>query len=171
MEWGGLDGAREYAEKGYALITNDPYQFGLAGEVFSFTEDFGKAAASFAKLFDADDNPGDTFTSFYMQSSYLNNDFDMVETLADRIISENKSRKIDNCFRPFCGNAGYAYLFLIYVTNNKNDNEKVSEYLDAFRKVRNKYTREMWMSNENPFHGIWTEEATKITKLIDDLGW
>jgi len=171
MEWGGLDSASEFAEKGYELITNDPYQFGLAGEVFTFTNNFEKATNSFSKLFKTDDNPGDTFTSFYMQSSYLNKDFDVVENLALRIISENKLRDKDYCFKPFCGNASFAYLFLIYSANSESNPDKVKQYLSEFRSVRNRYTREMWMGRDNPFHFIWNEEATKITELMDDLGW
>jgi class 3 adenylate cyclase/TolB-like protein len=171
MEWGGLDAASEYAVKGLNLITDNPYQFGLAGEVFTFTGNFQKATDSFAKLFEADDNPGDTFTSFYMQSSYLNKDFDIVEKLARRIISENKLKDKDDCFKPFCGNAGFAYLFLIYAVNSKQNPDKVEQYLSEFRSVRNSYTREMWIGRDNPFHYIWNKEATEITQLMDDLGW
>jgi hypothetical protein len=106
-----------------------------------------------------------------MQSSYLNKDFDIVEKLARRIISENKLKDKDDCFKPFCGNAGFAYLFLIYAANSKQNPDKVEQYLSEFRSVRNSYTREMWIGRDNPFHYIWNKEATEITQLMDDLGW
>lgn len=171
MEWGGLKSARDFAEKGYLAITDDPYQFGLAGEAFTLSNDFEKGTDAFSKLFAADANPGDTFTSFYMQSSYLNNDLAMVESLASRIISENEAREVDNCYKPFCGNAAFAYLFLIYVAHNRNDEAKMQEYLNAFRTARNKYSRDDWMGFDNPFHFIWKPQATKITNLMDELGW
>ena len=171
MKWGGLETALESAEKGYQLITDDAYQFGLAGEVFSFTNNFGKATDSFARLFEIDENPGDTFTAFYMNASYLNEDFDTSEQLALRIISENISREKDECFKPYCGNAGYAYIFAIYAAKARGDDQKVNQYLSEFRTVRNKYTREMWLSRDNPFHFIWNEKAAKITELMDSLGW
>ena len=60
MEWGGLESARDFAEKGYLAITDDPYQFGLAGEAFTLSNDFEKGTDAFSKLFAADANPGDT---------------------------------------------------------------------------------------------------------------
>ena len=69
-EWGGLKKAGEFAEKGYSLINNNSYQYGLAGEVFTLCNKFDQATASFKKLFELDDNPSDTFTSFYMQASF-----------------------------------------------------------------------------------------------------
>jgi class 3 adenylate cyclase/TolB-like protein len=171
MEWGGLEKAAEVAEKGYALISDDPYQFGLAGEVFTFTNDFEKSANAFAKLFKSDDNPGDTFTQFYMISSYLNNDLEKMRELAFRIIETNNSREVDTCTKPSCGNAAYAYLFLIYEANQNNDQKKVNGYLQDFRSVRNEYTREMWMSRDNPARFIWKEQFEKITAMMDQLGW
>ena len=171
MNWGGLVSASEFAEMGYKRITNDAYQFGLAGEVFSFTNNFEKAAKSFARLFEADSNPGNTFKTFYMNTSFLNEDFDTSEQLALSIIAENKSREKDECFKPYCGNAGYAYVFAIYAAKANNDDQKVKQYLSEFRNVRNKYTREMWLSRDNPFHFIWNEKAAKITQVMDALGW
>ena len=143
------------------LISDDPYQFGLAGEVFTFTNDFEKSANAFAKLFNLDENPGDTFTQFYMISSYLNNDLEKMRELAFRIIETNNSREVDTCTKPSCGNAAYAYLFLIYEANQNNDQKKVDEYLQDFRSVRNQYTREMWMSRDNPARFIWKEQFEK----------
>jgi len=47
----------------------------------------------------------------------------------------------------------------------------MQEYLNAFRTVRNKYSRDDWMGFDNPFHFIWKPQATKITNLMDELGW
>ena len=97
-EWGGLKKAGEFAEKGYSLINNNSYQYGLAGEVFTLCNKFEQATASFKKLFKLDDNPTDTFTSFYMQASFLNDDLETVKQLAKKIILKRKtSDEIDNC--------------------------------------------------------------------------
>ena len=76
-------------------------------------------------MFEIDENPGDTFTAFYMNASYLNEDFDTSEQLALRIISENKSREKDECFKPYCGNAGYDYIFAIYAAKARSDDQKL----------------------------------------------
>ena len=116
-EWGGLKKAGEFAEKGFSLINMNSYQYGLAGEVFTLCNKFDQATASFAKLFELDDNPTNTFTSFYMQASFLKNNLAIVKKLAKKIIADRKnSDEIDNCKSPFCGNAGFAYLFLLYVS-------------------------------------------------------
>ena len=62
--------------------------------------------------------------------SYLNNDYEVAGELAQKIISDSSS-KVDTskCKNPFCGNAGYAYLFLIYATNQKGDNAMLKKYL------------------------------------------
>ena len=80
--WGGLKKAAEFAEKGYSLINSNSYQYGLAGEVFTLCNKFEQATVSFKKLFELDNNPSDTFTSFYMQASFLNNDLKKVKQLA-----------------------------------------------------------------------------------------
>ena len=45
------------------------YQYGLAGEVFTLCNKFDQATASFAKLFELDDNPTNTFTSCLLYTS------------------------------------------------------------------------------------------------------
>jgi hypothetical protein len=106
-----------------------------------------------------------------MISSYLNNDLEKMRELAFRIIETNNSREVDTCTKPSCGNAAYAYLFLIYEANQNNDQKKVNGYLQDFRSVRNEYTREMWMSRDNPARFIWKEQFEKITAMMDQLGW
>ena len=87
---------------------------------------FEQATASFAKLFELDDNPTDTFTSFYMQASFLKKNLEIVKKLAKKIIYDRKtSNKVNNCKSPFCGNSGYAYLFLLYVTEHEKDFENL----------------------------------------------
>ena len=67
-----------------------------------------------------------------MISSYLNNDLEKMRELAFRIIETNNSREVDTCTKPSCGNAAYAYLFLIYEANQNNDQKKVDEYLQEY---------------------------------------
>ena len=172
QEWGGREKAVEVADKGYSLISNDFYQFGLAGEVYGLSSEFEKSTIAFKKLFELDDRPTDTFTSFYMQMSFLNNDFEVAGNLAEKIIQDSFS-KVDttNCKNPFCGNAGYAYLFLIYAANQKGDDVALKKYLAEYKSLDNKYTKDMWLSRLNPMRGLWPKKAAGITDLMDELGW
>ena len=172
QEWGGREKAVEVADKGYSLISNDSYQFGLAGEVYGLSSEFEKSTIAFKKLFELDDRPTDTFTSFYMQMSYLNNDYEVAGNLAEKIIRDSSSKAdTSNCKNPFCGNAGYAYLFLIYATNHKGDDVMLKKYLAEYKSLDNKYTRDMWLSRLNPMRGLWPKQAVGITDLMDELGW
>ena len=163
LEWGGLERAALFAEKGYNLIENDPYQFGMAGEVFTLSNEFERGSLSFARLFELDNNPSNTFTTFYMIASFLNKDYPKVKELALHIISkEEVFNKKD---------IGYAYIFLIYATNFDNDEIMLKKYLKAFRELKEPYSREMWTSWGNPFNGVWPIEAGKITQVMDNLGW
>ena len=94
----------------------------------------------------------------------------MVESWANTIISENEAREVGSYYKPFCGNAAFAYIFLIYVAHNRNDEALMQEYLNAFRNVTNKYSRDDWVGFDNPFQFIWKPQATKITNLMDELG-
>ena len=171
-EWGGLKKAGESAEKGYSLINNNSYQYGLAGEVFTLCNKFEQATASFKKLFELDDNPTDTFTSFYMQASFLNNDLKKVEQLAKKIILDRKnSDEIDNCKSPFCGNAGYANVFLLYVYEQEKDFENQKKYLREYNQLENKYTKAMFTGRTNPANFIWSKQFKKIIEVMDNLGW
>ena len=171
-EWGGLKKAGEFAEKGYSLINNNSYQYGLAGEVFTLCNKFEKATASFKKLFELDDNPSDTFTSFYMQASFLNNDLKKVKQLAKKIILDRKnSDEIDNCKSPFCGNAGYANVFLLYVYEQEKDTENQKKYLREYNQLENKYTKAMFTGRTNPANFIWSKQFKKIIEVMDTLGW
>ena len=171
-EWGGLEKAGEFAEKGFNLINRNSYQYGLAGEVFTLCNKFEQATTSFAKLFELDDNPTDTFTSFYMQASFLNKNLEVVKKLAKKIIYDrNTSKKINNCKSPFCGNAGYAYLFLLYVSEKENDFENQRKYLSEYNQLNNKYTKAMFIGRTNPANFIWPNEFKKIILVMDKLGW
>ncbi len=171
-EWGGLKKAGEYAEKGYNLINNNSYQYGLAGEVFTLCNKFEQATASFKKLFELDDNPTDTFTSFYMQASFLNNNLKKVKQLAKKIILDRKnSDEIDNCKSPFCGNAGYANVFLLYVYDQEKDFENQKKYLREYNQLENKYTKAMFTGRTNPANFIWSKQFNKIIEVMDTLGW
>ena len=171
-EWGGLKKAGEFAEKGYSLINNNSYQYGLAGEVFTLCNKFEQATASFKKLFKLDDNPTDTFTSFYMQASFLNDDLEAVKQLAKKIISNRKtSDEIDNCKSPFCGNSGYAHIFLLYVLEQEKDFENQKKYLLEYNQLENKYTKAMFTGRTNPANFIWSKQFNKIIKVMDNLGW
>ncbi len=171
-EWGGLTRAGEFAEKGFNLINRNSYQYGLAGEVFTLCNKFEQATTSFAKLFELDDNPTDTFTSFYMQASFLNNNLEVVKKLAKKIINDrNTSKKANNCKSPFCGNPGYAYLFLLYVSEKENDFENQKKYLNEYNRLNNKYTKAMFVGRTNPANFIWPNEFKKIISVMDKLGW
>ena len=171
-EWGGLEKAGEFAEKGFNLINRNSYQYGLAGEVFTLCNKFEQANTSFAKLFELDDNPTDTFTSFYMQASFLNKNLEVVKKLAKKIIYDrNTSKKINNCKSPFCGNPGYAYLFLLYVSEKENDFENQRKYLSEYNQLNNKYTKAMFIGRTNPANFIWPNEFKKIISVMDKLGW
>ena len=171
-EWGGLKKAEEFAEKGFNLINRNSYQYGLAGEVFTLCNNFEQATASFAKLFELDDNPTDTFTSFYMQASFLKKNLEIVKKLAKKIIYNRKtSNKVNNCKSPFCGNSGYAYLFLLYVTEHEKDFENQKKYLIEYNKLDNKYTKAMFIGRSNPANFIWPNEFKKIITVMDKLGW
>jgi tetratricopeptide (TPR) repeat protein len=171
-EWGGLKKATEFAEKGFNLISRNSYQYGLAGEVFTLCNEFEKATNSFSKLFELDDNPTNTFTSFYMQSSFLNGNLDVMKTLAERIVSDRQAAdEIDNCKSPFCGNAGFAYLFLLYAADEKQDSENREKYLSEYNLLENKYTKAMFTGRTNPANSIWPNEFGKIIKVMDTLGW
>ena len=171
-EWGGLKRAGEFAEKGYSLINRNSYQYGLAGEVFTLCNKFEQATASFAKLFELDDNPSDTFTSFYMQASFLKNNLEVVKKLAKKIIYDREiSTEINNCKSPFCGNSGYAYLFLLYITEQEKDFENQKKYLLQYSKLDNKYTKAMFTGRTNPANFIWPNKFKKIIKVMDKLGW
>ncbi len=171
-EWGGLKKAGEFAEKGFSLINRNSYQYGLAGEVFTLCNKFEQATISFAKLFELDDNPTDTFTSFYMQASFLKNDLEVVKKLAKKIIQDKKtSKKVDNCKSPFCGNPGYAYLFLLFVSELEKDFENQKKYLREYNQLNNKYTRAMFIGRTNPANFIWPNEFKKIIAVMDKLGW
>ena len=171
-EWGGLKSAGEFAEKGYSLINRNSYQYGLAGEVFTLCNKFEQATASFAKLFELDDNPSDTFTSFYMQASFLKNNLEVVRKLAKKIIYDREiSTEINNCKSPFCGNSGYAYLFLLYITEQEKDFENQKKYLLQYSKLDNKYTKAMFTGKTNPANFIWPNKFKKIIKVMDKLGW
>ena len=171
-EWGGLKKAGEFAEKGYSLINNNSYQYGLAGEVFTLCNKFVQATASFKKLFELDDNPTDTFTSFYMQASFLNDDLEAVKQLAKKIILNRKtSNEIDNCKSPFCGNSGYAHIFLLYVFEKEKDFENQKKYLLDYNQLENKYTKAMFTGRTNPANFIWSKQFNKIIKVMDNLGW
>ena len=171
-EWGGLKSAGEFAEKGYSLINRNSYQYGLAGEVFTLCNKFEQATASFAKLFELDDNPSDTFTSFYMQASFLKNNLEVVKKLAKKIIYDREiSTEINNCKSPFCGNSGYAYLFLLYITEQEKDFENQKKYLLQYSKLDNKYTKAMFTGRTNPANFIWPNKFKKIITVMDKLGW
>ena len=171
-EWGGLKKAGEFAEKGYSLINNNSYQYGLAGEVFTLCNKFEQATASFKKLFELDDNPSDTFTSFYMQASFLNDNLEAVKKLAKKIILNRKtSDEIDNCKSPFCGNSGYAHIFLLYVFEKEKDFENQKKYLLEYNQLENKYTKAMFTGRTNPANFIWSKQFNKIIKVMDNLGW
>ena len=171
-EWGGLKKAGEFAEKGFSLINRNSYQYGLAGEVFTLCNKFEQATISFAKLFELDDNPTDTFTSFYMQASFLKNDLEVVKKLAKKIIQDKKtSKKVDSCKSPFCGNPGYAYLFLLFVSELEKDFENQRKYLREYNQLNNKYTRAMFIGRTNPANFIWPNEFKKIITVMDKLGW
>ena len=171
-EWGGLKKAGEFAEKGYSLINNNSYQYGLAGEVFTLCNKFEQATASFKKLFELDDNPTDTFTSFYMQASFLNNNLEVVKELAKKIILDRKtSDEIDNCKSPFCGNSGYAHIFLLYVFEQEKDFENQKKYLLEYNQLENKYTKAMFTGRTNPANFIWSKQFNRIIKVMDNLGW
>jgi len=163
LEWGGLERAALFAEKGYNLIENDPYQFGMAGEVFTLSNEFERGSLSFARLFELDDNPSNTFTTFYMIASFLNEDYLKVKELALRIISKEEVFNTKDI--------GYAYIFLIYATHFENDETMLKKHLKAFRELEEPYSREMWTSWGNPFNGVWPTEAGKITQVMDNLGW
>ena len=125
----------------YSLINRNSYQYGLAGEVFTLCNKFEQATASFAKLFELDDNPSDTFTSFYMQASFLKNNLEVVKKIAKKIIYDREiSTEINNCKSPFCGNSGYAYLFLLYITEQEKDFENQKKYLLQYNKLDNKFS-------------------------------
>ncbi len=171
-EWGGLKKAGEFAEKGFSLINRNSYQYGLAGEVFTLCNKFEQATISFAKLFELDNNPTDTFTSFYMQASFLKNDLEVVKKLAKKIIQDKKtSKKVDNCKSPFCGNPGYAYLFLLFISELEKDFENQRKYLREYNQLNNKYTRAMFIGRTNPANFIWPNEFKKIITVMDKLGW
>ena len=171
-EWGGLKKAGEFAEKGFSLINMNSYQYGLAGEVFTLCNKFDQATASFAKLFELDDNPTNTFTSFYMQASFLKNNLAVVKKLAKKIIADRKNiDEIDNCKSPFCGNAGFAYLFLLYVSEQEKDFENQKKYLLDYQRLDNKYTKAMFTGRTNPANRIWPNEFKKIIEVMDNLGW
>ena len=171
-EWGGLKKAGEFAEKGYSLINNNSYQYGLAGEVFTLCNKFVQATASFKKLFELDDNPTDTFTSFYMQASFLNNNLEVVKELAKKIILDRKSSdEIDNCKSPFCRNSGYAHIFLLYVFEQEKDFENQKKYLLEYNQLENKYTKAMFTGRTNPANFIWPKQFNRIIKVMDNLGW
>ena len=170
--WGGLKKAGEFAEKGFSLINSNSYQYGLAGEVFTLCNKFEQATVSFKKLFELDDNPSDTFTSFYMQASFLNNDLKKVKQLAKKIIFDRRnSNKIDNCKSPFCGNAGYANIFLLYVYEQEKDFENQKKYLREYNQLENKYTKAMFTGRTNPANFIWSIKFKKIIEVMDNLGW
>ncbi len=172
QEWGGREKAVEVADKGYSLISNDFYQFGLAGEVYGLSSEFEKSTIAFKKLFELDDSPTDTFTSFYMQMSYLNNDYEVAGNLAEKIIQDSFSKaNTTKCKNPFCGNAGYAYLFLIYAANQRGDDVAQKKYVAEYQSLDNKYTKDMWLSRLNPMRGLWPKKAAGITDLMDELGW
>ena len=148
------------------------YQYGLAGEVFTLCNKFDQATASFAKLFELDDNPTNTFTSFYMQASFLKNNLTIVKKLAKKIIADRKNTdEIDNCKSPFCGNAGFAYLFLLYISNQEKDFENQKKYLLDYQRLNNKYTKAMFTGRTNPANRIWPNEFKKIIEVMDNLGW
>ena len=171
-EWGGLKKAGEFAEKGFSLINMNSYQYGLAGEVFTLCNKFDQATASFAKLFELDDNPTNTFTSFYMQASFLKNNLAVVKKLAKKIIADRKNTdEIDNCKSPFCGNAGFAYLFLLYVSEQEKDFENQKKHLLDYQLLDNKYTKSMFTGRTNPANRIWPNEFKKIIEVMDNLGW
>ena len=171
-EWGGLKKAGEFAEKGYSLINNNSYQYGLAGEVFTLCNKFEQATASFKKLFELDDNPTDTFTSFYMQASFLNDDLEAVKQLAKKIfLNRQTSDEIDNCKSPFCGNSGYAHVFLLYVFEHEKDFENQKKYLLEYNQLENKYTKAMFTGRTNPANFIWSKQFKKIIEVMDTLGW
>ena len=148
------------------------YQYGLAGEVFTLCNKFDQATASFAKLFELDDNPTNTFTSFYMQASFLKNNLAVVKKLAKKIIADRKNTdEIDNCKSPFCGNAGFAYLFLLYVSEQEKDFENQKKHLLDYQLLDNKYTKSMFTGRTNPANRIWPNEFKKIIEVMDNLGW
>ena len=104
--------------------------------------------------------------------SYLNNDYEVAEKLAQKIIRDNSSKADKSkCKNPFCGNAGYAYLFLIYSTKKKGDDAKLNQYLSDYKSLDNKYTKKMWLSRLNPMRALWPKQAAGITELMDELGW
>ena len=104
--------------------------------------------------------------------SYLNNDYEMAGNLAQKIIQDSFSKaNTKKCKNPFCGNAGYAYLFLIYAANQNGDDVALKKYVDEYKSLDNKYTKDMWLSRLNPMRGLWPKKAAGITDLMDELGW
>ena len=107
-----------------------------------------------------------------MQASFLKNDLEVVKTLAKKIIQDKKtSKKVDNCKSPFCGNPGYAYLFLLFVSELEKDYENQRKYLREYNQLNNKYTRAMFIGRTNPANFIWPNEFKKIITVMDKLGW
>ena len=104
--------------------------------------------------------------------SYLNNDYEVAGNLAEKIIRDSFSKaNTTKCKNPFCGNAGYAYLFLIYAANQKGDDVALKKYVAEYKSLDNKYTKDMWLSRLNPMRGLWPKKAAGITDLMDELGW
>ena len=107
-----------------------------------------------------------------MQASFLKKNLEIVKKLAKKIIYDRKtSNKVNNCKSPFCGNSGYAYLFLLYVTEHEKDFENQRKYLIEYNKLDNKYTKAMFIGRSNPANFIWPNEFKKIITVMDKLGW
>ena len=107
-----------------------------------------------------------------MQASFLNNDLKKVKQLAKKIILDRKnSDEIDNCKSPFCGNAGYANVFLLYVYEQEKDFENQKKYLREYNQLENKYTKAMFTGRTNPANFIWSKQFRKIIEVMDTLGW
>ena len=107
-----------------------------------------------------------------MQASFLNNDLKKVKQLARKIILDRKnSDEIDNCKSPFCGNSGYAHIFLLYVLEQEKDFENQKKYLLEYNQLENKYTKSMFTGRTNPANFIWSKQFKKIIDVMDTLGW
>ena len=107
-----------------------------------------------------------------MQASFLKNNLAIVKKLAKKIIVDRKNAdEIDNCKSPFCGNAGFAYLFLLYVSEQEKDFENQKKHLLDYQRLDNKYTKAMFTGRTNPANRIWPNEFKKIIEVMDNLGW
>ena len=147
------------------------YQYGLAGEVFTLCNKFDQATASFAKLFELDNNPTNTFTSFYMQASYLKNDLTVVKKLANKIIADRKnSDEIEWVLKQRDLTLSISIIIgkksgMLYAPDQLDMVEKVEEYLDSSVKFKLQKHQQVIFEDESDYAA--TEVVGDIESLLE----